>query len=164
MSSLRNILSSLPELGDGQLSVVIATASQLRAERSGVAPGGRGFRGRGGPPAKRGRPKGPALQASPWEGIPEHREFKAAEKAMRSLLKQHKLSLKEAEASPVTRDDPVLARFKTAQAVWFRSKAGAASRADEISSAAQEGETTSAAEGRRSGSFAPGSPFTPSDC
>jgi hypothetical protein len=144
---LKTILSSLPDLTDGQLSVVIAAASQLRAEKL-SAPSSRRSAARSGHiPAKQGSSKkGPSKMASPWEKIPEHREFKAAEKAMKSLIKQKDMSLKEAYANPETREDPVIKKFKTAQAVWFRVKvelAGSAAKSSKAQTQEEKEEESS---------------------
>jgi hypothetical protein len=119
--TLRDIIAGLPELTADDLSVVIATASQLKAVKSGSAQGSRGNRGR--MPASKRQSKGPAQQVSPWKDIPEYLEFKSANKELHVLLKRVNLSLKQAKADPTVRDDPVLVRFQTAQAVWFRRKA-----------------------------------------
>jgi hypothetical protein len=117
---LRDIISGLPELTADELSVVIATASQLKAVKSGSAQGRRG--NRGGPSRPKGGKKGQSQTDSPWKEVPEYQAFRAAEKELHSFLKKVSLSLKQAEAAPSTRDDPVLQRFREAQSTWFRRK------------------------------------------
>jgi hypothetical protein len=53
-------------------------------------------------------------------------------------LKDKKISLKEANSSQVTRDDPVLVRFREAQAVWFRCKTSLAGPTAESSQTPKE--------------------------
>lgn len=120
---LKDIIAILPELTADELSVVIATASQLKAVKSGSAPVYRGNRGRARAQTSSGRKRGPSQQESAWKDVPEYQGFRSAEKEMKSLLKQKQKSLKEALSDPIIQDDPVLKRFQTAQAVWFRCKA-----------------------------------------
>jgi len=131
---LQDILASITELTAGELSVVIATASQLKIEksangapRSQVKPGKRGL-------PSLARKKGPAQLDSKFSDVHEYREFKSSEKELRSFLKSKNMSLKEANSSPAVQDDPVLTRFRTAQAVWFRFKAQLKGQAAESSS------------------------------
>jgi hypothetical protein len=148
---LQDILASLTELTTGELSVVIATATQLKIERS--ANGGprrqtkSGIRGS---PSKTGG-KGPAKLDSKFADVHEYREFKAAEKELRSFLKARNLSLKEANSTPTIQDDPVLTQFRTAQAVWFRFKTRIKGTAAESSPAPPKASKSSG----RSGSSGP---------
>jgi hypothetical protein len=110
-SDFQKLLAMLPVLSRHQCSVVLATVSALSA-----GPGAPSRRTR----AKK-ETKGPSQKVSKYADNQDYLGYKQAQKELKSFLKQKGQTLKESEAESPNADP--IRKFRTAQAVWFRSKA-----------------------------------------
>jgi len=122
-------MDALPQLNKAQLRSVASFAQQL-CEEGKTAPRQRN-RGGGGkkegtpPKSTPGKPKGPAKQVSPHEAMPEYQTFRAADRALKALLKEEKTDLKTLSALTTTLNPSkmeILNKFHESREAYFRAK------------------------------------------
>lgn len=146
-TSFSDILAALPSLSLGGLEAVEALARTLRAN---------GQRRRGGTPRGLARKakaeKPPKGKESPYKAEPLYQKFRAAEKAMLSLLKERKTSLKEALEKYASEE--AITNFVAIRDSWLRRKKeltapGPASAAPASASSSSSSSSSSKAEEKK---------------
>jgi hypothetical protein len=110
----------LPGLSQVELDVVIASATALKAVAA--QPSRRPLKKR--KPKKKKKP-GVAQKVSVHADVAEYKEYKAAQRALRSLEKETGKRLAQLNGSSDLSEEQsnILLRFRTAQDCWFRAKA-----------------------------------------
>jgi hypothetical protein len=145
---LSKVLAALATLEKGDLDVVVATASSLRARfQTGAVRAKRG-------PRKAKSNKEPAKQDSKFADVKERKAFKDAEKELRSFLKARGALLKDFSEGE-SKNPPPVARFFEARNCWFRTKASLSNETSAGTPQNEEEEVpTSSASGSASQSWA----------